>query len=158
MRGTRDHFRGGRWARIGGCCAAPWLLRVGAHLRPCVAYRGIGDWQLIAAARAGLALVFAALLAWFGGVRLVFLRPRTLWMRSIAGSISLVCGFYALSRMPVADVLTVTNMFPIWVALLSWPLLGQAPGGGSGGSLSPWGWPAWRRHSAAAPWPPAIRP
>jgi len=66
-------------------------------------------------------------LAWAGGVRLVFWRPRTLWMRSIAGSISLVCGFYALTRMPVADVLTVTNMFPVWVALLSWPLLGLVP-------------------------------
>ncbi len=85
------------------------------------------DWQLIAAARAGLALLFAALLAWAGRVRLVFWRPRTLWMRSIAGSISLTCGFYALTRMPVADVLTVTNMFPVWVALLSWPLLGLAP-------------------------------
>ena len=57
------------------------------------ALAGHCDWQLIAAARAGLALLFAALLAWFGRVRLVFFRPRILWMRSIAGSISLVCGF-----------------------------------------------------------------
>jgi drug/metabolite transporter (DMT)-like permease len=92
------------------------------------ALAGHCDWQLIAAARAGLALLFAALLAWLGRVRLVFWRPRILWMRSIAGSISLVCGFYALTRMPVADVLTITNMFPIWVAVLSWPLLGETPG------------------------------
>jgi len=29
--------------------------------------------------------------------------------------------------MPIADVLTLTNVFPMWVALLSWPLLGERP-------------------------------
>ena len=48
-------------------------------------------------------------------------------MRSIAGSVSLVCTFYALTRLPISDVFTLTNMFPIWVAVLSWPLLGEAP-------------------------------
>ena len=110
-----------RWMLCGALAFA--VMSTCAH-----ALAGHCDWQLIAAARAGLALFFAALLAWIGGVRLVFFRPRTLWMRSIAGSISLVCGFYALTRMPVADVLTVTNMFPIWVAVLSWPLLGEMPG------------------------------
>jgi drug/metabolite transporter (DMT)-like permease len=41
--------------------------------------------------------------------------------------VSLVCGFYALARMPVADVLTLTNMFPVWVAVLSWPILRIVP-------------------------------
>ena len=66
-----------------------------------------------------LALVFATVLTLHAGVKLVFLRPRTFWMRSMAGSVSLVCTFYALARLPVADVLTLTNVFPIWVALLS---------------------------------------
>jgi drug/metabolite transporter (DMT)-like permease len=86
------------------------------------------DWQVIALVRSGLALFFAALLALVAGARLVFLRPRILWVRSIAGSISLVSTFFALTRLPVADVLTLTNLFPFWVALLSWPLLGEAPG------------------------------
>jgi drug/metabolite transporter (DMT)-like permease len=86
------------------------------------------DWQIIALARTGLALVFATALALLAGARLVFLRPRTLWIRSLAGSVSLVCTFYALTRLPVADVLTLTNVFPIWVALLSWPMLREAPG------------------------------
>jgi drug/metabolite transporter (DMT)-like permease len=85
------------------------------------------DWQVIALARTGLALVFSLLLAWSAGVPLVFARPRTLWIRSIAGSISLICTFFALPRLPVSDVLTLTNTFPIWVALLSWPLLGEMP-------------------------------
>lgn len=85
------------------------------------------DWQIIAISRTALALTFATLLTLGAGAKLVFLRPRALWVRSIAGSISLVCTFYALTRLPVADVLTLTNVFPIWVALLSWPLLGEAP-------------------------------
>ena len=85
------------------------------------------DWQWIAIARTGLAMTFAATLATASGKRLVFLRPRKLWMRSIAGSISLVCGFYAMTHYPVSEVLTLTNMFPLWVAVLSLPMLGEWP-------------------------------
>jgi drug/metabolite transporter (DMT)-like permease len=88
------------------------------------------DWRIIALARSSLALVFGAVLALTASVQLVFLRPRTLWMRSIAGSFSLVGTFFALTRLPVSDVLTLTNMFPIWVAVLSWPLLAERPSNG----------------------------
>lgn len=84
-------------------------------------------WQIIATARTGLAFVFASLLTLHSGGRLVLWRPRTLWIRSLAGSLSLVCTFFALTRLPVADVLTLTNVFPVWVALLSWPILGERP-------------------------------
>src|SRR5262249_22336240 len=43
--------------------------------------------------------------------------------------LSLIGTFFALTRLPVSDVLTLTNTFPIWVALLSWPLLGEPPPG-----------------------------
>jgi drug/metabolite transporter (DMT)-like permease len=86
------------------------------------------DWQAIAIARAGLVAVMAAVLAYLAGAKLVFLRPKRLWIRSIAGSCSMICTFYAFSRLPVADVLTLTNTFPIWVALISWPLYGKPPG------------------------------
>jgi drug/metabolite transporter (DMT)-like permease len=85
------------------------------------------DWQIIAFARTFLALMFALGLAGLARVPLVFWRPRVLWVRSIAGSVSLVCTFFALTRLPVSDVLTLTNMFPVWVALLSWPLLKERP-------------------------------
>jgi drug/metabolite transporter (DMT)-like permease len=90
----------------------------------------LGDscgWQVVALARTALALLFATMLTLAAGARLVFLRPRILWVRSLAGSVSLVCTFYAISRLPVAEVLTLTNVFPIWVALLSWPLVGEVP-------------------------------
>ena len=85
------------------------------------------DWQWIAIARAGLAMIFAAALAKAASARLVYFRPAKLWMRSIAGSISLVCGFYAMTHYPVSEVLTLTNMFPLWVVVLSLPLLGYWP-------------------------------
>lgn len=73
-------------------------------------------------------MVFAAILTRAGGVRLVLWGPPSLWIRSIAGSVSLICTFYALTRLPISDVLTLTNMFPIWMALSSWPMLGLVPG------------------------------
>jgi drug/metabolite transporter (DMT)-like permease len=85
------------------------------------------DWRIVALARSGLALLFAVLLARAGGVRLILWRPGILWIRSLAGSVSLVCTFYALTQLPQSHVLTFTSTFPIWIAILSWPLYGEAP-------------------------------
>jgi drug/metabolite transporter (DMT)-like permease len=84
-------------------------------------------WQVIAIARTGFALLFALSLAVSTGTKLVVFRPANLWMRSIAGSISLVGGFYALTHHNTSEVLTLTNMFPLWVAVLSWPMLRESP-------------------------------
>ena len=85
------------------------------------------DWQTVTLVRSGLATLFAFLLAMLAGTQLVFLRPRVLWVRSLAGSSSMIGTFYALTHLPVSDVLTLTNTFPVWVALLSWPLAGERP-------------------------------
>jgi drug/metabolite transporter (DMT)-like permease len=86
------------------------------------------DWQAVAMARSSLATLFALVLCLATGTRLVFARPRILWLRSIAGSLSMLTTFYALTRMHTSAVLTLTNTFPAWVALLSWPLAGERPG------------------------------
>jgi drug/metabolite transporter (DMT)-like permease len=39
------------------------------------------------------------------------------------GTINLICMFYALTRLPVADVLTLTNTYPLWIVVLSLPQL-----------------------------------
>lgn len=91
---------------------------------------GLADrchWELVATIRAGLAFVFATSLTLRAGAPFAILRPRILWVHSFAGTVSLLCTFYALSNLPISDVLTLTNMFPIWVALLSWPLAGERP-------------------------------
>lgn len=85
------------------------------------------DWQLVAVARTLLAFLLAAAIAVSSGVRLVFLRPRVLWVRSVAGSLSLLCAFYALTHLPVSTTVTLTNTVPVWVTLLAWPALGHKP-------------------------------
>ena len=87
------------------------------------------DWQTVAFFRSFLVLVFVGTFAVASGTRLVFLRPRRLWVRSIAGSTSLVMAFYALAKLNASTVVTLTNTFPIWVAVLSWPVLGVLPSG-----------------------------
>jgi drug/metabolite transporter (DMT)-like permease len=108
------------WMLVGSFCFA-WM-GAAAH-----ALRAHCDWQVIALARSSLPLLFGASLALIGGARLVFVAPGILWVRSIAGSISLVCTFFALTVLPPSYVFTLSSTFPIWVALLSWPLYGERP-------------------------------
>jgi drug/metabolite transporter (DMT)-like permease len=88
------------------------------------------EWQVVAAARTSVAFVLSATLAVLTGVRLVWFRPLTLWMRSGAGSVGLLCSFYALTHLPVSTALTLSNTVPVWVTLLAWPALGQRPSRG----------------------------
>lgn len=85
------------------------------------------DWQLVAVARTLVAVVLSASLAVSLGVRLVFLRPGVLWVRSVVGSLGLLCAFYSLTHQPVSTALTLSNTVPFWVTLLAWPVLGQRP-------------------------------
>lgn len=110
------------WMMLSGFCTAG-MSQVAHHLKDTC------DWRLVALARGGLAFLFALILARLAGASLVLWRPRVLWLRSCASSLSLLCMFYALARMPTSEVLTLTNTFPIWVAFLSWPLLGVRPTG-----------------------------
>lgn len=89
------------------------------------------DWRLVAAARAALAFVVTWPIAKALGVPIIWRAPRTLWMRSIVGSIGMVCTFFALTHLPVSGSVTLQNTFPLWVALLSWPVLGVRPTAGS---------------------------
>jgi drug/metabolite transporter (DMT)-like permease len=88
------------------------------------------DWRYVAAARTSLAFVFSLALAVSTGARLVLLRPAVLWMRSLAGSVGLLCAFYALTHLPVSTSLALSNTVPVWVTLLAWPTLGQRPTAG----------------------------
>ncbi|MBD0372698.1 MAG: DMT family transporter [Pyrinomonadaceae bacterium] len=85
------------------------------------------SWQLVALARTSLALLFSLIFALSTGVQLVFLKPRTLWIRSISGSIGILCSFYSLTHLPISTSLTLSNTVPIWVTLLAWPFLGYRP-------------------------------
>ncbi len=91
------------------------------------ALRAHCEWQVIALARSSLPLILGTSLAVLGGARLAVFSPGILWVRSIAGSVSLVCTFFALTVLPPSHVFTLSSTFPIWVALLSWPLYRERP-------------------------------
>jgi drug/metabolite transporter (DMT)-like permease len=88
-------------------------------------------WQMVALARTALATIFAAILVKRAGVPFAVWSPPSLWMRSLAGSTSLLLTFFALKNLSVAHAMTLTHMSPIWIAFLSWPMLGQSPGAGT---------------------------
>ena len=87
---------------------------------------GTCPWPVIALTRATIPMLITGCLVAAARVPVPWFHP-TMWMRSIAGSISLLCTFYCLTKLSVSDVLTLTNLYPLWVAVLSWPLLRHKP-------------------------------
>lgn len=85
------------------------------------------SFPMITIARSGVATVLAVGLALIAGAKLVLWKPTTLWFRSLSGWISMIFGFYAMTHYDVEIVLAITNSYPIWVAVLSWPILGVLP-------------------------------
>jgi drug/metabolite transporter (DMT)-like permease len=85
------------------------------------------DWLVVALVRALFMFGSMVISARLAGVRLVVWNPRKLWTRSLAGSFSLVCNFYALTRLPVADAITLSNTYPLWIVVLAWWQLRRLP-------------------------------
>jgi drug/metabolite transporter (DMT)-like permease len=115
------------WILISGF-AFSWM----AILTP-LAGRSCG-WPVVAMVRCIIPLILITLWAKWDGVKLVVWGTPVLWIRSLAGSCSLVCTFSVLAsvhvtHLQVTDIYTIANIFPIWVALLSWPMLGRFPSG-----------------------------
>jgi drug/metabolite transporter (DMT)-like permease len=92
-----------------------------------LSWGGRVDWRLVGFVRAGLMLVLSLPIALTMPGRLPFPGSPTLWVRSIVGSLGMLCTFFTLSRLPVSDASTLFNMVPVWVALLSWPILKERP-------------------------------
>jgi drug/metabolite transporter (DMT)-like permease len=88
-------------------------------------------WSEIAAARFLIGALIALIIAWYRGSSLrITDRPST-WRRSVYGTIAAMCTFYALAsnRIALGDAATLNASAPIFVALLSGPLLGERVGG-----------------------------
>lgn len=81
------------------------------------------DWLTIVVWRVIVQLVIFGGSALAAGVKLHLWKPRHLWTRSLAGSMSLLCVMYAFTRLPVSIAFTLCNLYPVWVALLSALLL-----------------------------------
>jgi drug/metabolite transporter (DMT)-like permease len=86
------------------------------------------DWRIAAVARAALVFLFALVVAKVARSQITWRGTRLLWIRSLAGSVSMLLTFYALTRAEsVAIAITLTNTFPLWVTLLAWPVLRERP-------------------------------
>jgi drug/metabolite transporter (DMT)-like permease len=121
---TRRETAGGLRPYLWMLCGSASFACMGAFSRAATPQV---DWRIIALARAALMLGFAFALARLQGVTLLFLRPRALWWRSLAGSGALMCTFYAYTHLPLPDATSLIYMTPVWIAVLSWPLLGERP-------------------------------
>ena len=88
-------------------------------------------WAEVGAARFLVGAMMAAALALYQGTSLRITDRRSTWRRSIFGTLSALCTFYALgsSRIALGDVATLGATAPIFVAVLSGPLLGERVGG-----------------------------
>lgn len=84
------------------------------------ALRDEASWEVIALARAVVVLTLSGGIAWAFGVRVPLRGPWQLWVRSIAGSISMMFVFFSLTRLPVSIVVTLMNLAPAWVAVIAW--------------------------------------
>jgi drug/metabolite transporter (DMT)-like permease len=87
-------------------------------------------WSEIAATRFLIGALVALGIAWYRGSSLrITDRPNT-WRRTVFGTLAAICTFYALasSRIAVGDAATLTATAPVFVALLSGPLLGERVG------------------------------
>ncbi len=102
--------------------AGVWMLASSlsfATMGALAAKLGPNVWLVVATSRVAVMFIVAAVIVRLRGERLVFLNPPTLWLRSLAGSFNMICNFYALSHMPLADAVTLFNVNPIWILVLS---------------------------------------
>ena len=81
----------------------------------------------IATIRSAVATLIAVGMVLYVRAEFVVWRPASLWMRSLAGCSAMLCLFFAMTHYDVAVVLSLSSMYPIWVAILGWPMLGQVP-------------------------------
>ncbi len=81
----------------------------------------------IATIRSAVATLIAVGMVLYARAKFVVFKPASLWMRSLAGCSAMLCLFFAMTHYDVAVVLSLSSMYPIWVAILGWPMLGQIP-------------------------------
>ncbi|HKH82350.1 MAG TPA: DMT family transporter [Gemmatimonadales bacterium] len=102
-----------------------------AAMNVCTRLAGVDlPWAEVGAARFLVGAIMAAALASYQGASLRITDRQSTWRRSVFGALSALCTFYALasSRIALGDVATLGATAPIFVAVLSGPLLGEYVG------------------------------
>ncbi len=84
----------------------------------------------VACGRAGFGALTIFAWARLRGASLVVHDRRAQWSRTVAGMLSMFCGFFALSRLPLGDAVTISNLTPLMLAVVSSRVLGERSGSG----------------------------
>lgn len=84
----------------------------------------------VASGRAGFGAIVIIAWARSRSIPLVVHDRRTQWSRTLAGITSMFFGFYALSRLPLGDAVTLANLTPLILAVSSQRMLGERSGSG----------------------------
>jgi drug/metabolite transporter (DMT)-like permease len=85
------------------------------------------DWRFLALVRAALMLLFAAALGLAMRTPFVFRGTPILWMRSLVGSLSMICTYYTLTHLHFSEATTLIKCYPLWVAILTWAVFKERP-------------------------------
>lgn len=75
-------------------------------------------WLLLAFVRIFITLIIAAALTRYMSIPIVIFGPRIMWIRSIVGTLGLMCTFYAVTHMPITDALAIQHTSPLWVTVI----------------------------------------
>jgi drug/metabolite transporter (DMT)-like permease len=79
--------------------------------------------QEIVLARALLTLLFTLIALWRAGVAPLGSKRPLLWLRGVTGSLALVCVYYAVTHLPLAEATVLQYLYPpITAALAAWLL------------------------------------
>lgn len=91
--------------------------------------RGL-PWPEVAGARFLFGAVVTVLIARTKGSSLRIVDRKNTWLRSLFGTVASFCFFYSVTspRIPLGDAITLGATGPIFVALLSGPMLGEKVG------------------------------
>ena len=85
------------------------------------------DWRFLALVRAALMLLFAVAIGLAMRTPFVVRGTPILWMRSLVGSLSMVCTYYTLTHLQFSEATTLIKSYPLWVAILTWAVFKERP-------------------------------
>ncbi|MGC9052684.1 MAG: DMT family transporter [Candidatus Hydrogenedens sp.] len=80
------------------------------------------SWTTVAFFRIAPTFIFVVTVAFIRKEKVIIFSSLSLWLRSILGTIALLCTFYSLSRMNATDAVTISATTPIWVTLIMYIL------------------------------------
>jgi drug/metabolite transporter (DMT)-like permease len=95
-------------------------------------------WTTVVASRAAVGALVALAVAWARGAPMIVRDRRGIWLRTLFGTLSMLCSFYALASpsLPLGDTATLLNLTPVFVAALGPIVLGERAGRAVGMALA----------------------